>query len=398
MGVDHVQLLAVGLNWANPEVFVEFTEIVFYLANLGVEVLRLDAIAFIWKRMGTDCQNQPEVHALTQALRALVRIACPAVSFKAEAIVSPSQLVHYLGMGRYDGKVSDLAYHNTLMVQTWSMLATGDTRLAAHTLARLPDTPSTATWLTYVRCHDDIGWAIDDADAADVGLSGFEHRRFLSDYYSGAFPGSPARGLVFQENPATADRRISGTTASLTGIESGEVDPALGRIFLAYAIAYGWGGIPVVWSGDELGLTDDPDWAAEPSHSGDNRWAHRPALDWSVAAQRHDPSTVAGRVFSGLAHLARVRASLPQLHARIPSRVLAVSDRVLATARNAPIGAMVCLYNVTDAWQPFPAGVIHDVGVHEPWDVISDRPVHPDGDGNYWLTPYAAWWLVTRDD
>ena len=154
------------VNWANPDVFAEYADIVFFLANVGVEVLRLDAIAFLWKRLGTDCQNQPEVHAITQALHAVTRIACPAVVFKAEAIVAPNQLVQYLGRGAHYGKVSEIAYHNTLMVQIWSMLATGDASLAAQALRSLPTKPGSAAWVTYVRCHDDIGWAISDEDAA----------------------------------------------------------------------------------------------------------------------------------------------------------------------------------------------------------------------------------------
>src|SRR6185312_3133741 len=181
------------LDWSNPDVLVEFAEIILFLANLGVEVLRLDAIAFLWKRLGTSCQNEPEVHAITQALRALLRIAAPATVLKAEAIVGPDDLAQYLGSGRHYGKVSDLAYHNSLMVQIWSMLAARDVRLAVHALQGLPLVPSTTAWITYVRCHDDIGWAIDDADAAAVGLSGPAHRAFLSDYYTGAFPGSTAR-------------------------------------------------------------------------------------------------------------------------------------------------------------------------------------------------------------
>ena len=132
-------------------------------------MLRLDAIAFMWKRLGTDCQGEPEVHAITQVLRAVTRIACPAVAFLAEAIVAPTKLLAYLGTGPYTGKVSDLAYHNSLMVQVWSMLASRDVRLAAHALSALPPKPPTATWLTYLRCHDDIGWAIMDEDAAAVG-------------------------------------------------------------------------------------------------------------------------------------------------------------------------------------------------------------------------------------
>src|SRR6185503_10140338 len=156
--------------------------------NRGVDVLRLDAIAFMWKRLGTDCQGQPEVHALTQVLRAVTRIACPSVAFLAEAIVAPTKL---------------LAYHNSLMVQIWSMLAARDVRLAAHALGSLPPKPPTATWLIYLRCHDDIGWAIMDEDAAAVGVTGPGHRSFLAHWYAGDFPGSPARGLVFQHNPDT---------------------------------------------------------------------------------------------------------------------------------------------------------------------------------------------------
>ncbi len=206
------------LNWANPDVLVELADVVLHLANLGVEVLRLDAIAFTWKRLGTNCQNQPEVHAVTQALRTVARIAAPALAFKAEAIVGPRDLVQYLGQGRHAGRVSDLAYHNSLMVQVWSMLATGSTLLAKQALGALPTTPPSGTWICYVRCHDDIGWAIDDGDAAAVGLNGWEHRRFLSDWYAGDFPGSWARGLVFQHNPATGDKRISGTAAALVGL------------------------------------------------------------------------------------------------------------------------------------------------------------------------------------
>ncbi len=389
------------VNWANPEVLLEYAEIVLFLANTGVEVLRLDAIAFLWKRLGTTCQNQPEVHSITQVLRALARIACPALSFKAEAIVGPSDLVQYLGQGTHHGKVSDLAYHNSLMVQIWSMLATRDVRLTSHALSALPPAPRSSTWITYVRCHDDIGWAVDDADAAAVGLFGPAHRHFLSDWYSGAYPSSPAHGLTFQHNPATGDRRISGTTASLVGLASAvspdEVEAAIGRFLLAHAIAFAWGGIPVLWSGDELAMSNDPDWADEEGHAGDNRWTHRPRLDWDLAQQRHDPKTVAGRVFSGLAHLAEVRGGLPHLHASVASEMLEVDDwGVLATIRRHPVGPMICLYNVTGGWRPWSAARVAELGLKRPYDALGSRVVEPGGDGNLWLPPYAAWWLVDQ--
>lgn len=387
------------VNWSNPEVLLEYADIVLFLANLGVEVLRLDALAFTWKRLETNCQNQPEVHALTQVLRAVARIACPATVFKAEAIVGPRDLVQYLGLGAHAGRVSDLAYHNSLMVQVWSMLAAGNVVLARQALSSLPPTPHTGTWVCYVRCHDDIGWAIDDDDARAVGLDGFAHRRFLSTWYAGEFACSWAHGLVFQHNPVTGDRRISGTAASLTGLAGGldvrEESAGLARMFLAHAIVAGWGGIPVVWSGDELGLPNDPSWAEEEGHADDNRWAHRPRLDWGVASGRADLRTPQGRVFQGLAHLARVRASLPQLHAAADSEVLMdTDDGVLATVRRHPSGPMVCVYNVTDSWRPFPLDRLTEAGITDPFNALGAHAVYAGPDGRALLSPYAAWWVV----
>lgn len=392
------------VDWSNPDVFAEYAEVVFFLADLGVSVLRLDAIAFLWKRMGTTSQNQPEVHAITRALRALVRIACPAVVLKAEAIVAPDDLVQYLGRGRHHGKVSDLAYHNTLMVQVWSMLAARDVRLATHALQRLPTVPTTTAWITYLRCHDDIGWAIDDGDAAAVGLSGFAHRAFLSDWYSGRYAGSPARGLVFQENPATGDRRISGTTAALAGLDAARaagdpdaVDLAVRRILLAHAVVVGWGGIPVLWMGDELGLPNDDLWAAEPGHGDDNRWVHRPRMPADVQAQRHG-GDVAGALFAGVQRLAAARRTLPHLHASIAARVLDPSDPgVLAVLRAHPEGDLLELFNVTETWRRWPAARLAGHGLAHPHDVLTGARVSFGGDGDLWLPPYGAVWLVRGD-
>ncbi len=249
------------LNWANPDVFLEFAELILYLANQGVEIFRLDAIAFIWKRLGTDSQNQPEVHDLTRALRACARIVAPAAAFKAEAIVSPGDLIAYLGKRDHHGKVSDMAYHNSLMVQLWSSLASRNTRLFEQALSAFPPKPTNTTWGMYVRCHDDIGWAISDHDAGMAGTVGWGHRAFLSDFYSGEAPGSFARGAVFQANPRTGDRRISGSAASLAGLEAAqteeETDLALRRLRLLHAVVLGYGGVPLLYMGDELALTND---------------------------------------------------------------------------------------------------------------------------------------------
>jgi amylosucrase len=376
------------VNWANPDVLCEYADIILALANDGVEVFRLDAIAFTWKRMGTNCQNQPEVHALTQALRTVARIACPATVFKAEAIVGPHDLPAYLGQGEHWGKVSDLAYHNGLMVHIWSMLASRDATLASIALRALPQVPSTTAWITYARCHDDIGWAIDDESAAAAGVSGHGQRAFLSDFYAGTFPGSWARGLVFQENPATHDRRISGSLASLAGLEAG--DPlAPERIRLAHALVLGFGGLPVIWMGDELGLLNDPDWDSVPEQATDNRWAHRQRMPWPTP-----PDTLG--VTASLRSLIAARQQLPHVHAALPTEVLDLRDPgVLLLARRHPLGTMLGVYNVTDSPRHVPVEVLHEVDL-APDDVV-DRIT---GERPSWrgealdLPPYAALWLT----
>jgi amylosucrase len=376
------------VNWANPDVLCEYADIILTLANDGVEVFRLDAIAFTWKQMGTSCQNQPEVHALTQALRAVARIACPATLFKAEAIVGPHDLPAYLGQGEHWGKVSDLAYHNGLMVHIWSMLASRDATLASIALRALPPVPSTTAWITYARCHDDIGWAIDDESAAAAGVSGYGHRAFLSDFYAGTFPGSWARGLVFQENPATHDRRISGSLASLAGLEVG--DPlAPERIRLVHALVLGFGGLPVIWMGDELGLLNDKDWDSVPEHADDNRWAHRQRMPWPPSPDLHG-------INSSLRALIVARQQLPHLHAELPTEVLDLRDPgVLLLARRHPVGTMLGVYNVTDSTRRVPVEVLHEVGL-----VAEDVVDRITGERPIWradsidLPPYAALWLT----
>jgi amylosucrase len=206
----------------------------------------------MWKRMGTNCQNQPEVHSLLRALRACARVAAPAVIFKAEAIVGPDDLAPYLGVGRNQGRECDLAYQNSLMVQYWSALATRDTRLMTQVLSAFPKKPASTSWGTYIRCHDDIGWAITEEDAEAVGWTGSDHRAYLSMFYTGLFPGSFALGEVFQQNAVTGDSRISGTFASLAGLERAlaandpvAIDMAVARILLGHALILGWDSLPL---------------------------------------------------------------------------------------------------------------------------------------------------------
>ena len=359
------------LDYTNPEVFRAMCEVMLDLAATGVDVLRLDAVPFLWKRVGTNSQNQPEVHQLVQAFRSAVRIAAPAVAFKAEAIVSPQDLVGYLGAGRHEGKACDLAYHNVLMVLLWSSLATRKVALMTRTLQSMPPVPAGAGWVTYVRCHDDIGWAITEEDAAAVGETGFEHRRFLVDFYAGDFPGSFARGARFQENEATGDARTSGTAASLAGLEAGD-EHGVERLLLLYAVAFAYGGLPLFYMGDELGLLNDRDWAADPVHASDNRWMHRPPMDWEAAERRHDPATVQGRLWTGLQRLIEQRRGTRAVHAQgTIEAVWTGNDHVFGLRREHAGDRLLLLAN----FSPEPQTVVLD-GVERE------------------LQPYAYAWLV----
>ena len=298
LGLDDLQRLPVGPRLHEPgRVRGDVLGDARTWPRSGVDVLRLDAAPFLWKRVGTNCQNQPEVHELLQAFRAAMRIAAPAVAFKAEAIVAPRDLVPYLGTGRHEGKECDLAYHNVLMVLLWSALASGRVALMTSTLKAMPPVPPGAGWLTYVRCHDDIGWAITPEDAGRIGEDAYLHRRFLADFYAGEFPGTFARGARFQPDPRTGEARTSGTCASLAGLASAPdavaVELAVRRILLLHAVAFAHGGLPLVYMGDELGLLNDMAYLDDPHKADDNRWMHRP-LD-GLGGRRAPPRPVVRR-------------------------------------------------------------------------------------------------------
>ena len=390
------------LNWANPQVFVEITEIMLYLANRGVDVLRLDAVAFMWKRLGTRCQSEPEVHMLLQALRACTRIACPAVIHLEEAIVAPAEMLPYLGRGRHDGREGNLAYHNSLMVQFWGALATRDTRLMSHVLqTHFPEQLTNATYATYIRCHDDIGWAITDEDARDLNLSGHAHRTFLSDFYEGTFPGSFARGALFQVNAATGDKRISGSLAALAGLEKAQAEGdfagaelAIQRILLGHALISSFGGIPLIYMGDELAMLNDYGYRDQPDHRHDSRWIHRPQMDWHAAKFRHSDDSAGGQVFRGIKEILHRRALTPALHAAHPVRIVQTGQSGLfGFTRACPTGTLLGVFNMTENWLTLPEAAARSHGITRMYDALSDAPVTAHH-GLIALPPYARVWLT----
>jgi amylosucrase len=283
------------------------------LANAGVEVLRLDAVAFTWKEMGTSCENLPGAHMLIQAFNAAARIAAPALLFKSEAIVHPDEVARYI---RQDE--CQLSYNPLLMALIWESLATRRVDLLSVSMRDRFQIPPGCAWVNYVRCHDDIGWTFDDGDAGRLGINGYNHRRFLNDFYTGRFAGSFARGLPFQENPKTGDCRISGTCAALAGLEkalveetASEVDLALGRILLIHTLILTIGGVPLIYLGDETGTLNDYSYRQDPAKANDSRWVHRPAADWAQMEKRGKPETTEGRIFEGLRRVIQARKANP---------------------------------------------------------------------------------------
>jgi amylosucrase len=391
------------LNWSNPEVFLDIIDVILNLANKGAEVMRLDAVAFMWKRMGTNCQNQPEVHDILQALRAATRIAAPAVIHKAEAIVAPRDLVPYLGQGRHAGREANLAYHNNLMVQYWSSLATRDTRLMTHTLSRhFPESFRNACWSTYIRCHDDIGWAITEEDAeAMQGVSGPGHRRFLSDFYSGAFKGSFARGGIFQENELTGDRRNSGSFASLAGLEAAlEADDddesrrAVQRMLMGVALMCSFGGLPLLYMGDEVGLINDYSFVNVPEHAHDNRWLHRPAMDWNAVKAAETGKGAVAELLHGVKQIVAKRKMTAHLASHVPTRIVDTGNiKLFAFARLADEGTMLCLFNFTELWTSIPATQLNHFGITEYRDVLGGGKAAIHGDALA-VAPFGRMWLL----
>lgn len=388
------------LNWTNPDVFLEIVDIMLHLANKGATCLRLDAVAFMWKRMGTHCQNQPEVHDILQALRAATRIAAPALIHKAEAIVAPKDLVPYLGEGRHAGREANLAYHNNLMVQYWSSLATRDTTLMNYVLSsHFPESFKNASFATYIRCHDDIGWAITEEDAGAIaGISGPGHRRFLSDFYSGSHAGSFARGDIFQENEETGDRRNSGSLASLAGLEAAKdagnkalVEMALHRILMGYALMCSFGGVPLLYMGDEIGLLNDYGFEDVPEHAHDNRWMHRPQMDWAVANAPEWPERA---LREGVKHIIRRRKGLLELNATVPTRIVQTGvASVFAYLKQSERRPMVCVVNFSERWTQVPAQHFRSLGISRFFDELAESPISLQVD-HVPIAPYGRMWVV----
>ncbi len=306
------------LNYTNPAVFNAMLDTIFFYANLGVDILRIDAPAFTWKQLGTTCQNLPQAHTLLRLIKQCVQAAAPGMALLGEAIVAPKEIMKYFGTDQYTGRECDFAYNATQMALQWDALATGDTRVMLAAQQDLLQKPFGTSWITYTRCHDDIGLGYDDSMISAAGFNAYEHRKFLKNYYAGNHPGSPATGALFSVNPKTQDARISGTLASLCGLEKAienkdadEIDISIRKILLMQAQSFFIGGIPMLFYGDEAGHTNDYSYLNDPAKNYDNRWMHRPIIDWKKNEKINEKNTVEEKIFSATQRLISLRKKLP---------------------------------------------------------------------------------------
>jgi glycosidase len=385
------------LNYRNPDVFRQMLDEMLFLANQGCEVLRLDAVVFIWKELGTTCENLPPAHEIIAAYNALVKIVAPAMIFKSEAIVHPDWVAQFLG------RECEISYNPTFMVLLWEALATRNVTLLRHSMVKRFKLPANTAWVNYTRSHDDIGWSFADEDAAELGINGYDHRQFLNRFYTGRFEGSFASGMPFNFNPATGDMRISGTGASLAGLEQAIlqqdqklIELALGRIKLIIGLTIASGGIPLLYLGDEWGQLNDYDFRKDPAKAGDSRWVHRVAFNERSFAQHTDPTTITGKLFDAIHKMIGLRKAMVAFSAHGKTNWLASENpHVLVVERSYQGQTVVITANFTEHPQTLEAAALPPIDPRSPYIDLLTGITYPHA-APLRLQPYEMRWLTVR--
>ena len=358
------------LNYYNPSVLIEMVDIILFWANKGADILRLDAVAFLWKKIGSTSQNEREAHLLLQLMKDCCQVTAPGVLFIAEAIVAPSEIAKYFGEDAINAKECEIAYNASLMALLWDAVATKNAALLNLGLKNMPSKLARATWLNYVRCHDDIGLGFDDKDVALAGYEPVKHRRFLLDYFTGRFEGSAARGLPFGENLKTGDMRISGALASLVGLESAlemhdpvAVEASIKSILLLHSVILSFGGLPLLYYGDAVGTLNSLKYLEDPSKRNDSRWAHRTYFDWKQAAHRFKTDSVEHRIFFPLKKLIAIRKETAAFADFDKCQLIRCDNiNLLTFARFDQRGSVLLVFNFKDEDQLLPVSAVASFG------------------------------------
>ena len=366
------------LNYANPVVFNDMTDNMLFLCNHGIDIVRLDATPYIWKALGTSCRNLKQVHTLVRMMRMVCEIVCPGTLLLGEIVMEPSKVVPYFGT--LEKPECHLLYNVTTMASTWHTVATRDVSLLEHQLRQVFALPKDYTFLNYLRCHDDIGWGLDYAFLGGQGKGEVAHKKYLNDFLTGKFPGSFARGELYNDDPRLGDARLCGTTASLCGIEtalaSGDAEAlalAERRDVMLHAYMFSLSGIPVLYSGDELGQLNDYGYHDDPLKAADSRYLHRGDMDWAAAEKRHDEGTVQGRIFTAIKKLEDLRNAHRGFDCAAEAWVIDTKNpQVLGIGRYFRGEKLLCLFNFSDEDQVAEPG---DTDVC--FDLLTGEPIQP---------------------
>ena len=382
------------LNYRNPVVFNDMTANMLYLCNQGIDIIRLDAVPYIWKTLGTNCRNLPEVHTLVRIMRIAAEVVCPGTLLLGEVVMEPSKVVPYFGT--VEKPECHMLYNVTTMASTWHTVATRDVRLLKHQLGTVFALPKQYVFLNYLRCHDDIGWGLDYDYLRQFGMEEIPHKKYLNDYLKGAWPGSDSRGELYNDDPRLGDARLCGTTASLSGIEAAEYEMRKDKLtkyvrldLMLHAFLLTQSGIPVLYSGDEIGQLNDYTYHKDPHKQDDSRYLHRGNLDWNSVARRKEKGTREEMIYDGIRQLTKLRNSHKVFENAADTWIVETwNDHILGIGRYYKGEKMIALFNFSDrdetAW-------INEV--EEYTDMLTGEEREAKAVG---IPAYGFAWLITK--
>ena len=382
------------LNYRNPVVFNTMVDYLLNLANHGIDVIRVDAVPYIWKELGTSCRNLPQVHTLVRMIRMICEIVCPAVLLLGEVVMEPAKVVPYFGT--VEKPECHMLYNVTTMASIWHTVATGKVSLLKHQMDVINGLPREYVFLNYLRCHDDIGWGLEYDWLRKENMEEVPHKRFLSDYFTGKWPGSMARGELYNDDPSSGDARLCGTTASLCGLEGAletgnqeAEEKAVACDQMLHAFMMTLSGIPMLYSGDEIGQLNDYSYRNDPAKAADSRYVHRGKFHWELAAKRTEKGTVQQRLFSGIRRLEEIRKKLPVFLNAAAVRTADTGDpAVLCLIRELDGEKLAAIFNFSGEEK---TAYINEPGTYR--DLLSEE----DLEGvNVPMGPYGARWMLLK--
>ena len=380
------------LNYRNPRVFNEMMYNFLFFANAGIDVIRIDAVPYIWKELGTDCRNLPRVHTIVRMMRMIGEIVCPGILLLGEVVMEPSKVAPYFGT--VEKPECHMLYNVTTMATMWNSLATRDARLLKIQMDILAGLPKDYVFLNYLRCHDDIGWGLDYNTLNHWGMAERPHKQYINDFFTGKAEGSYSRGELYNADPVTGDARFCGTAASMCGVEKAgfeqdeeQMQYAIDRDLMLHAFMFTQSGIPMLYSGDEVGQTNDYTYKEVPEKAPDSRYIHRGKFKWELVDQIREKGSVSERIFHGLEKLEKIRAQEPVFVSNAVFYTLETYEQsIICVVREYEGERLIGLFNFSEfdktAWINEADGVYQDLITGKEMAAVA---VGVPGNGFFWL-------------